>query len=68
MTRPKGSIRNDLLTCSMLVVTWPALAVRHEKRGETWATTEPTGAASGSRLAMGSQPEKAPQPCGRTHD
>src|SRR5580704_15010679 len=26
MTRPKGSIRNDLLTCSMLVVAWPALA------------------------------------------
>jgi alcohol dehydrogenase (cytochrome c) len=26
MTRPKGSIRNDLLTCSMLVVVWPALA------------------------------------------
>jgi alcohol dehydrogenase (cytochrome c) len=26
MTRPKGSIRTDLLTCSMLVVAWPALA------------------------------------------
>jgi len=26
MTRPKGSIRNGLLTCSMLVVAWPALA------------------------------------------
>jgi alcohol dehydrogenase (cytochrome c) len=26
MTRPKGSIRNDLLTCSMLVVAWPAWA------------------------------------------
>src|ERR1700688_3468168 len=26
MTRPKGSIRNDLLTCSMLVVALPALA------------------------------------------
>src|SRR5258708_21269361 len=26
MTRPKGSIRNDWLTCSMLVVAWPALA------------------------------------------
>src|SRR6266705_184879 len=26
MTRPKGSIRNDFLTCSMLVVAWPALA------------------------------------------
>jgi alcohol dehydrogenase (cytochrome c) len=26
MTRPKGSIRNDLLTCSMLVVASPALA------------------------------------------
>src|ERR1700731_1086820 len=26
MTRPKGSIRNDLLACSMLVVAWPALA------------------------------------------
>src|ERR1700719_1898634 len=26
MTRPKGSIRNDLLTCSMLVVAWRAWA------------------------------------------
>src|SRR5947209_510955 len=26
MTRPKGSIRNELLTCSVLVVAWPALA------------------------------------------
>jgi hypothetical protein len=26
MTRRKGSIRNNLLTCSMLVVAWPALA------------------------------------------
>src|SRR6202140_1240649 len=26
MTGPKGSIRSDLLTCSMLVVAWPALA------------------------------------------
>jgi len=24
--RPKGSIRNDLLICSLLVVAWPALA------------------------------------------
>src|ERR1700686_153912 len=26
MTGPKGSIRSDLLTCSMLVMAWPALA------------------------------------------
>src|ERR1700686_110546 len=26
MTGPKGSIRSDLLTCSMLVVAWPGLA------------------------------------------
>src|SRR5258708_36081360 len=26
MTGPRGRTRNDLLTCSMLVVAWPALA------------------------------------------